>query len=1120
MNQNKINVDASEGNERSIHELAEIIQSSWRRAWSTLQSSPENLNAAVELIQLTLSYCVLKQEQYSQVLSVAKHLERTLDKSKIDEYFEDWQWTIDFLSSMTGCVDFSTLQKPAKSKRSMVNRSLRIGVDIRCMEIESTRNRGIGRYVKNLVQQLAKVGSQHRIVLLGNDVPWDAGDVYGLMTSPNIEYKTYHRYFASEIDVYLVTDPLPVLAGRDLLPYPVDDVPVATIIYDLIPLAYPARYIAANEKIHRQYINALRDLVKLSSSFLPISNFVGEELKQRVGISSELIHPILGGLDQAFTKPVDGTVAEALLARLGVTADYFIYAGGADFRKNIETLLKAFVEYRTNHSSNCQLLLVGESMQKRVEDQLKGTRGKQYLDDIICPGFITDDELRCLYSRANALVFPSLHEGFGLPALEAMACNCPVIASNTTSLKEIVADAGIQVNPNSPAEIANAMHLLQSDEAAADEYRNRGRDRSRIYKWEDVAKRTLDAVADIAIDSRRAKAPCRNLHVLVQNRPDAFSARGGDTIVMGQLYNSLRDLNVEIDVACGSPNLTNIDLVHLINLTVRKTGTEVTRNAERYGVPLVVTTLLEDWPRYLEKSLETARVFQQYMISGGDERLFRDGMERVRNLQEQAIVGNEHIVDYASALIACGETEAKIIRDSYPTANEKIAVAKFGITDMSKLAHAEPKEIRRALGFGDYIVCCGRLETRKNQLMLLKALQESDIPIMLVGGGFSAQPEYVQLIRSFNRKGRIIPVQRVSLHKLANIMKGARAHVLPSWYELPGLVTLEAASCGTPVVASDWGAILDYLPSELIQICQPDNPESIYDAVMKALDTPRSEELAECAKSYTVEKFGEQVHRIYESVMTRTQRKNSTASTTTHNSEIRKTTIKESRQEAVPMKLEKKSFDVSVIIPVYNQMQLTRECLEALSNDTPRASYEVIVVDNHSTDETPQLLEAIEGDIKVLREPINRGFAAACNRGARLADGKYLLFLNNDTVPQPGWLDAMTDCANTRENIGSVGAKMVYPNGKTQHAGIVFNEEKTPFNLFQSFPSDHPAVNEERRMQAVSAACMLVPSTVFNEVGGFDEDYVNGFEDVDFCMRLAQLDSRNRLLSCSSSSAL
>ncbi len=168
---------------------------------------------------------------------------------------------------------------------------------------------------------------------------------------------------------------------------------------------------------------------------------------------------------------------------------------------------------------------------------------------------------------------------------------------------------------------------------------------------------------------------------------------------------------------------------------------------------------------------------------------------------------------------------------------------------------------------------------------------------------------------------------------------------------------------------------------------------------------------------------------------------------------------------------------------------------------TDRASYELIIVDNHSTDETPRLLETLEGDVIVLRQTDNRGFAAACNLGARVAAGEVLVFLNNDTRVLSGWLDTLLAAVRV-DKTGAVGAKLLYPDGTVQHAGVAVSERGIPYHILQHFASNHPAVCESRDMQAVTAACMAVPSTVFTRVGGFDEGYRNGFEDVDFCFRL------------------
>jgi GT2 family glycosyltransferase/Flp pilus assembly protein TadD len=196
--------------------------------------------------------------------------------------------------------------------------------------------------------------------------------------------------------------------------------------------------------------------------------------------------------------------------------------------------------------------------------------------------------------------------------------------------------------------------------------------------------------------------------------------------------------------------------------------------------------------------------------------------------------------------------------------------------------------------------------------------------------------------------------------------------------------------------------------------------------------------------------------------------------------------------------------DISIIIPVHNRRELTEACLESIANSTNRATYEVIVVDNGSTDGTNELLGSIEGDFTLVTNKLNEGFASACNRGARIANGRHLLFLNNDTEISDGCLDVLLACANSHPEAGAIGAKLVYPNGKTQHAGIAFDEEGTPFHIFQNFAADHAAVCKSREMTAVTAACMLIEKSKFESVFGFDASYRNGFEDVDLCLKLSQ----------------
>jgi GT2 family glycosyltransferase len=200
---------------------------------------------------------------------------------------------------------------------------------------------------------------------------------------------------------------------------------------------------------------------------------------------------------------------------------------------------------------------------------------------------------------------------------------------------------------------------------------------------------------------------------------------------------------------------------------------------------------------------------------------------------------------------------------------------------------------------------------------------------------------------------------------------------------------------------------------------------------------------------------------------------------------------------------------VSIIIPVFNQWALTWKCLLALARNSAQVSHEIIVVDDASSDETADALPLLEG-IRHHRNPLNSGFARSCNQGARLARGKYLLFLNNDTEVHPGWLPPMVDILERRPDVAVVGNKLLFPDGTIQHGGVVFSYAGPipvmPFHLDYRQPAN--ARDEILDLSAVTAACMLIRPEVFSRLGGFDEGYRNGYEDVDLCLKVKEAGHR------------
>jgi len=165
----------------------------------------------------------------------------------------------------------------------------------------------------------------------------------------------------------------------------------------------------------------------------------------------------------------------------------------------------------------------------------------------------------------------------------------------------------------------------------------------------------------------------------------------------------------------------------------------------------------------------------------------------------------------------------------------------------------------------------------------------------------------------------------------------------------------------------------------------------------------------------------------------------------------------------------------------------------------------VIVVDNGSTDGTSDLLSSWSGsrsNARVVSLGRNLGFARACNEGARLARGHYLVFLNNDTLPTPGWLEKMLGLAEAEPRVGIIGSKLLYPDGRIQHIGVVFGEDKTPNHIYRGFSSKIRPARISREYQAVSGACLLVRRDLYELVGGMDERYQNSYEDADLCLKI------------------
>ncbi len=195
---------------------------------------------------------------------------------------------------------------------------------------------------------------------------------------------------------------------------------------------------------------------------------------------------------------------------------------------------------------------------------------------------------------------------------------------------------------------------------------------------------------------------------------------------------------------------------------------------------------------------------------------------------------------------------------------------------------------------------------------------------------------------------------------------------------------------------------------------------------------------------------------------------------------------------------------VTIIIPTLNGKNFLQQTLEAVAKNT-EWPYEVIVVENNSTDGTAEYLKNLDLDIdgQVVYNDINMGFGVANNQAARLAKGNFLCFLNNDTIPTKGWLTAMMKVFEEEDAVGVVGAKLLHPGTEViQHAGVVEMSDGRPNHVYFGKHSGYPLANKRKQYFAVTFACAVTPKGLFEDIGGFNEDYWCGWEDVEYCQEV------------------
>jgi glycosyltransferase involved in cell wall biosynthesis len=389
---------------------------------------------------------------------------------------------------------------------------VRVGLDGRALQpgFKGHLGRGIGLYAAELLRALAARGEADLLLYLDPRLP-----VAEELLLPGVERAWYPRApWKLPMHAHLSTQ---LLLPSALARAPVDvfhflahgdapmQLPPRTVVtvHDLILDVLPQLY--AHEKPLRYRAGRVleRPVFERAELLIADSEATRDDLVRLMSVPAGRVRVVPLGVATRF-RPHTPQETAAVRARLKLERTYLLYVGGIDPRKNAPRLIEAWARLRARRATTPDLVLAGAiERDEHFPALLAQARALGVGDALRVPGFVPDEDLPALISAAEAFVFPSLYEGFGLPPLEAMACGTPVVASRAGSLAEVLGEAALLVAPEDPGALADALAHLLDDGALRTTLRQRGLAQAAKFTWERTARQTIETYREVRDRTRR-----------------------------------------------------------------------------------------------------------------------------------------------------------------------------------------------------------------------------------------------------------------------------------------------------------------------------------------------------------------------------------------------------------------------------------------------------------------------------------------------------------------------------------------------------------------------------------------------------------------------------------------
>lgn len=367
-----------------------------------------------------------------------------------------------------------------------------IGID--ASRATAAQRTGTEGYSLQIIRALVEQGRGHRFRLFFRDDPPP-----GLVPeASNVELRVIRRgrlWTHAGLGPALRRSPTDVLfVPAHVIPWPGSgNIPAVVTVHDLGYLHYPDKHPIYD----RVYLGwSTRHSASAARRIIAVSQATAHDLTALLGVPPEKISVVYSGIDQDLKRIEDQNRIAELRHRLGIPGPYILHVGSIQPRKNLSRLVDAFAQVM-DAVEGLTLVLAGR-LGWGYRSLLARIRRGDVQGRVLLPGYVADQDLAALYSGALAYAFPSLYEGFGFPALEAMACGTPVVCANSSSLPELVGDAALTVAPTDTGALAEALHRVLTDAELHSRLVARGFERVRRFTWEASARATLDVLVEAA----------------------------------------------------------------------------------------------------------------------------------------------------------------------------------------------------------------------------------------------------------------------------------------------------------------------------------------------------------------------------------------------------------------------------------------------------------------------------------------------------------------------------------------------------------------------------------------------------------------------------------------------